>query len=130
MPGGEKNDDVRLQAAAMIVAGMPYDAITERVGVSRRTLSRWMGEDPEFQEILGELRAEVLNKLSGELAQHLGKARETLVKAMDSPVIHASVRAAVELINLYFRSVENGEMRERITRLELTLADEEEGVYR
>jgi hypothetical protein len=125
MPGGQKSDDVRLQAVTMIAAGTSYGEIEAQLGVSRRTLSRWLKED-DFREALADLRSLAVEKVTDKLAGHLDAAVETLVRAMSSKVVHAEVRAAVELVNLYFKANEMGELRGRLADLEQRFKEQEE----
>jgi len=125
-PCGEKTDDVRFLAATVLVAGCSRAEIAQKLNVSERTLTTCSNTDEEFQELIRDMRAEVLNKVTGELAQHLALARQTLVRALNSKVVHAEARAAVAPFDLYFRSQEIGEMRERIASLEQQMAEQEE----
>lgn len=124
MPGGMRSDEARWNAAVLLAGGVPRDKVCEQLGVSRQTLWRWTKE-PDFCDAMAELRSEVLQHVTSRLASHVEQAIETLVRAMSSRVVHAEVRAAVALIDLYVKTGEAAELRERISKLEAALAEEE-----
>jgi transposase-like protein len=131
MPGGAKSDDVRLQAATLIVAGASRAHVSEQLGVDRNTLQRWVSQDEEFQALLQDLRREVVSTMTGKLAARLDLAMKTLEDAMLNEKGHVKLRAAIAVFELYLRASEHGELRDQVARLEQMLDEQGQGeVYR
>jgi transposase-like protein len=131
MPGGAKSDDVRLQAATLIVAGASRADVAQQLNVDTATIRRWISQDEEFQSLLQDLRAEVVSTMTGKLAARLDLAMKTLEDAMLNEKGHVKLRAAIAVFELYLRASEHGELRDRLANLEQLLDEhQQEESYR
>ena len=91
----------QIEAAQALFDGQQIKAIAERLGVDRRTISRWR-DLPAFQDALGELAAAEISAARQVIAKAAGKAAQALVGLLDTTgqkSAAARVRAAVEILN-------------------------------
>lgn len=117
--------DRKAQAALLLARGTTTDKTGEAVGVSGRTIRRWL-EDPGFQADVETARQALL----GEAVRALAGAARDAVTALqgaltdDSPGIR--VRAASVLLNALPGLTEHYALEQRIAALEDALAQAKE----
>jgi hypothetical protein len=97
------------------------------VGISTRTLKRWM-EDPEFEKELLAARLERYLQTTGRLEQHSYAASNVLLKNMADPKTPPSVqiKAALSVLKLTSEAIEaikERALEQRISELERAAKD-------
>lgn len=112
----------RLAAIALMAAGLAYDEITRRLGVSKRSLVRW-NRDPSFADEVRRARAELLEQLTGRLAAEASSTVDVLVALRDGARSEAArlgaCRAILEKLTAAYEQVE---LEQRLTELEAAIA--------
>jgi len=107
----------RSQAAPLLARGMSTDAVGEAVGVTGRTVRRWM-EEPAFAADVHGARRLILAEAVAALTYAVRKAVETLHEALDDDSAMIRVRAASELIRSLPALSEHADLEARIAALE------------
>jgi hypothetical protein len=83
------------EAAALAIArGMSVKSAAQETRVGRRTLHRWLKEDPSFQLRVNELRAEFFSRTAGCLSELTGQAVDTLRELLASADEKVRLQAA------------------------------------
>lgn len=123
MPRGEYPEDVRFRAAMLLAAGRSFSQIEQELGVSASSLRRWR-KDEDFASAVSEFRAETLETIMGAISGHLTTAVEALSRNLTCGSPHAEIRAAAELIGSFVRLREEGELSDRLSKLESLLREE------
>jgi Homeodomain-like domain len=86
--------DEQRQAMYLLLQGRPDREIAEQIGVARETITRWRNHDPFFQAALNQARRELWEGAQDKLRGLIGKAVDTLEKALEEN----NVKAAVEVL--------------------------------
>jgi len=73
---------IKDQVAQLLAAGWGNTKIAEKVGIGRRTISRWLAEDEKFRSQVEELRNENLEQLKSLLSQAAPAAVSVLTDVM------------------------------------------------
>jgi Helix-turn-helix of insertion element transposase len=81
-------------AIDLLVYGKPDREVAEAIGVTRETVTRWRNENPYFIAELNQKREELWRAAHDKLRGLVGKAIETLEKALDT----GDMKAAVEIL--------------------------------
>jgi AcrR family transcriptional regulator len=117
--GGRKNANESLALA--LAAGATVQAAARRAGVSERTAYRRLA-DPDFCGQVNQARAELVRQATGQLVAAATDAAATLQEllcANQPPRIRLG--AARAILELGVRLREEGELEERLRRLEALL---------
>jgi hypothetical protein len=113
--------DVRFQLAVeALLTENTLVAAAERVGVSARTLRRWLHEKPEFAAAVREGRRAALAQAGTQLVSATSKATEALLDVLDETEAPAAARvgAARAILEHAARFVEVDDIGERLRELE------------
>jgi HEAT repeat protein len=95
--GGRKNADAVLALA--LASGQTVDAAADRAGIGERTAYRRL-TDPKFRVRVSELRAEMVERALGKLAEGMAEAVDTLRRLLGAEresVRLAAARAILEM---------------------------------
>ena len=115
---GPKADEPLLAALA---AGEEVAAAAHLAGVSERTAYRRLA-DPTFAHRLAAVRAAMLTRTAGTLAQATTAAVATLVRNLEADTAAVQVRAAVALLDQAVKLRESEELARRVAELEARVA--------
>jgi hypothetical protein len=108
------------QAVAALLTHRNVEEAAKAVGISTRTLIRWMKE-PEFQAPFREARRLAYSQAVAKLQQGTTAAATTLIKVLLDQQTPASVRvrAAECILNHSLRALEFEDLEARVAELEL-----------
>jgi DNA-binding transcriptional MerR regulator len=120
MPGhgmklGRKQED----AIAALLSHRNLDEAARAIGVTARTLLRWM-KLPEFRTAYLNARREAVHQAVARLQQATGAATVTMLKLMTDPGVPAAVRLrAADCVFVHaIRGIELEDLEHRLTELE------------
>ena len=108
---------LRERAIAALLSAPSLEQAAKKAGLSRATLYRWMRE-PDFKTALRAARREVVDATIGRLQAATAEAVTALVKALTCTTPTVRVSAARAILEFSFRSVELGDLEERLSALE------------
>ncbi len=114
----------QLDAVTLLVSGMTYAEAAGRLGVSERTVRRYMA-DPAFKEALAILREQVSQMASNMLIARMANAVAVLVEIMQNPPErHGALRmnAATKILDYAFKVRNQDAAEGRLKRLEEAVA--------
>jgi transposase-like protein len=107
------------EAAALALAGGRTVAETASLaGVGERTLARWLAEDDAFRRRVGELRAEMIGRALGKMADGMADAADRLRQLLQAESEGVCLGAAKALLELSVKLRDTVEIEERLTALE------------
>jgi hypothetical protein len=111
--------------ALALAAGQTVRLAAEAAGVSERTATR-RSADPAFRRRVGELRADMVARSVGRMAEGMSDAADVL-RALLAPGTPPAVRlgAARSLLELGVRLRDSVEIEERLAALEAEAAAED-----
>ena len=112
---GRRNADETL--AAELAAGKTVCEAATAAGVSERTAHRRIA-DSAFKSRVTELRAQMVTRASGRLADAMSEAADVLRKLLGSADENVRHKAAVKVIELGTRVIDLEELAERMAELE------------
>jgi len=118
-----ENKDVLLAAA--IASGLSASAAARQMDLSLSTVNRRTA-DPEFRQLVTELRREMLNTALGRMSDSMTRAADTLVALLDAEEPHIRLRAARALVILGLRLHESVDLADRVQELEAEVARRQE----
>jgi hypothetical protein len=99
-------------------------AAAKTVGVTDRTLRRWLAEDGPFKGAVRQARADMLTHASARLAAACSAAADTLVELLDSEVRdEVRVAAARSILASAAKAEEVDNLAARLEELEKRAAD-------
>jgi hypothetical protein len=109
-------------AIAALLTARNVDEAAKAVGISTRTLLRWM-KDPEFKREYQEARRVGYSQAVAKLQHGATAAATTLLKIMLDPATPASVRvrAAECIMNQSLKAIEIEDVNARVSELERAL---------
>jgi hypothetical protein len=107
----------RERAIVSLVTHPTIEAAAAAVGMSRRSLQRWIKE-PCFAAALRAARQSVMESTTNRLRNATGKAVDTLETLLDSPKEEIAARAAIAILDRAYKAVENEDLIRRIEALE------------
>src|SRR5262245_55044702 len=110
-----ENKDVLLATA--IASGTSASAAARQMDLSLSTVQRRMG-DPEFRQLVADLRKEMLTSALGRVSQNMTRAADTVAALLDAEEPHIRLRAARALMTLGLKLHDCIELSERIEALE------------
>jgi transposase-like protein len=107
------------QAIAALLTQRNVEEAARAVGISTRTLLRWL-QAPEFQKAYRDARRAAFSQSIARLQQGATAAATTLLKTMVEPGTSASVRirAAECVLSHATRAIEIEDIEARVTELE------------
>ncbi|MBC7099505.1 helix-turn-helix domain-containing protein [Candidatus Bipolaricaulota bacterium] len=116
----------RARAVELLAQGLSTSEVADRVGVSDRTVRRWLQKDAAVRDALRELHKEALLGIARRLralAQHATDALGHVLKAEDTPpaVRVSSARAILEFVVRLEDLTRLEELEERLAALEAKL---------
>src|SRR5687767_1896743 len=116
---GAKYGRKREEAIAALLAQRNAQEAAHAVGVSAKTLLRWMNV-PEFQAAYRQARRNAFGQCIARLQQASGAAASTLLKIMLDPNAPASarLRAADSILNHAAKAIEMEDIEARVSHLE------------
>lgn len=100
--------------------GATKDQAAAIVGVTVRTINRWLAEDDLFQSELDHLAETAVNEATYNLSTMLKKANTAIQGILDNAQAkdRDKIRAASLVYNTYIKMRQFGELDDRITALE------------
>ncbi len=118
------------EAASGIARGEHVTQLVERLGIGRRTLTRWKARE-DFRQHVGELRAEILSRAMGKAAEAASEAADSLKRLLQSEnegIVLGAARSLLQLSGSLYDTVQlQAEVRELNRKLaEVEGADKEE----
>jgi hypothetical protein len=116
---GTKFGRKKEEAVAALLVQRNLEDAARAVGISAKTLLRWMKE-PEFDAAYREARRAVFGQAVARLQQGASAAATTLLKTMIEPNTPASVRvrAAECVLNHAMKAIEIEDIEARVAELE------------
>jgi hypothetical protein len=112
---GRKSADAALALA--LAAGLAVEAAAGQAGVSARTAyRRWA--DPAFQQRVAELRADMVQRALGKLADGAAAAVDTLRKLLQAKADTVKLGAARSILEQCNKLREAVELEQRLQALE------------
>lgn len=112
---GRENADPALIAA--IASGLTAEQAGERAGVSVRTVHRRLS-GPAFRQEVADARAAMVDRAVGQMADAATAAASTLRTLLGAEAESVRLGAARSIIELGARLREEGDLAERLRRLE------------
>jgi hypothetical protein len=110
-----ENKDVLLAMA--IASGATASAAAREMELSLSTVQRRM-TDPEFRQLVAELRREMLTSALGRVSHNMTRAADTVAALLDAQEPHIRLRAARALMTMGLKLHDSVELSERIDALE------------
>ena len=107
----------REQAIAALLEHSTITAAATAVGISEKTLRRWLAE-PAFQAEYRAAREQAVRMAVGRLHGLLSTATETLQRAMSCGTPTTEVRAAIAVIEHAFKGTDLIDLADRVAALE------------
>jgi hypothetical protein len=106
-------------AIAALLSHPSIDLAAKSIGVTSRTLRRWM-QLPEFNEEFLKARREGVAQANARIQQNAGAAAAVLLRMMADPTNKASHRlqASKYVLEIAAKSLETDDLAMRIARLE------------
>jgi hypothetical protein len=121
---GPLNPPLLDEAAAGVARGEPTVKLLARLGIGRRTLTRWKARE-DFQRRVAGLRSEAVSKAMGRAAIAANRgvaALERLLKSQNESVVLGAARALLGISGQFFThiqaQVEVEQLRQTLGRLE------------
>ncbi len=106
-------------AVAALLSEATIAAAAAKVGVTERTLHRWL-DDPDFSEAYRAARREAVGQAISRLQQGSTHAVTVLFMLMADKSVSSSVRlrAAIAVLDFSLRAVELEDLQQRVEALE------------
>ena len=92
--------------------------------VHPRTIKRWLAEDELFVEEYRSLRQAAVDNAVAQLQAGMSEAVETLRENLDAGNPSVQVRAAVSLLELAFKAIQQQDVEARLKALEEAASEE------
>jgi hypothetical protein len=121
--GRRKGDGTLLLALA---AGQTVRDAARTAGIGERTATRRLA-DPEFRRRVAELRAEMVSRALGQMADGMADAAGTLRNLLKAKADTVKLGAARALLELGVKLRESVELEQRLADLEQRLAGDNKG---
>lgn len=84
--------DRHLAAIEVLVVGGSLAEASEKAGVARSTLSRWMHKNPYFMAALSKRRSEIRNALKSKIVQAVHVASDAVISGLQDPEVPPVVK--------------------------------------
>ena len=123
MSGGPQQEKKREQAIAALLTTDTVCAAAEQIGVSERTLLRWIQEE-DFQRAYRDARRQVVQHAIVRMQRCTQEAVDALSDVMTNPEASASARvsAARSVLQFAMQAVQSEDLEARLAILEHHLA--------
>jgi hypothetical protein len=123
MPGGPQQEKKSEQAIAALLTTDTICAAAEQIGVSARTLLRWLQEE-DFQRTYRDARRQVVHHAIVRVQRCTREAVNALADVMTNPEASASARvsAARSVLQFAMQAVQIEDLEARLATLERELA--------
>jgi hypothetical protein len=121
MPGGRRAANRDL-AACSLATGKTFAEAAAAASVSERSVKGW-NEDETFRARVAGLRAEMIGRACGELADAMSAAARKLRSLVENGTDSIALRASVALIASALRVTELTVLQNRVEQLEQLLAE-------
>ena len=109
------------EAAAGVARGEHSARLIERLGIGRRTLTRWKGREG-FRRRVAELRSEMIGKAMGRAVEAASDGATALRRLLNSPnegIVLGAARALLQLSGHLYEAIElRRDLDEIICRLD------------
>jgi hypothetical protein len=102
---------------ALLACGTVTEA-AEQAKISRRTLTRWLHESPDFQRRLRDARREAWAHGSGRLCNLLSKAITTIKNSLDGRKVSKGRFLSARLVIESCQAIQEGDLSDRVDDLE------------
>src|SRR5205814_1019551 len=117
--------DVNLALA--LASGAGTAAAAAKAGVSQRTVQRRLGS-PDFRQLVADLRADLIARALGRLADNMTRAADALAGLLDDPDGRVRLRSARAVLTLGVRLRDSVDLTDRVRELEQEVARKQEVV--
>ncbi len=111
---GGRNDEI---LAAHLAAGLTVQEAAEAARLSPRTVGRKL-QEPAFRRRLQEIRAEIADRVCGQLVNAATEAARVLQELLSASSDNIRLSAAKEILSAASRARSDGEFEQRIRELE------------
>jgi hypothetical protein len=102
----------------------------KKAGIGRRTITRWIADDPDFRERLQQARRDLLQHGSGRLCALMGEAVTVVAKGLAGETITKSAYLCAKLTIEACRTIAEDELLSRVEALEQDVRDRQIGRVR
>ena len=118
MPGhGSRLAHKKELAVAALLTQPSVVAAVEQIGVSEKTVWRWLRE-PDFAEAFAQARREFLGLALARLQRAAGQATTRLMELLDAEDDKLALRAAATILSQAVRGAETMDVLQRLEALE------------
>ncbi len=108
-----------------LAAGTPVAEAAARAGIAERTAYRRL-QEPQVKQQIREIRAEVVTRAVGKLADSMDAAVATLVRNLAAESPSVQVRAAVAILEQGVKLRSSVELEQRVAEAEAAVTQEEQ----
>jgi len=125
--GGRKNADAALALALALASGQTVEAAADRAGIGERTAYLRL-TDPKFRVRVSELRAEMVERALGKLAEGMAEAADTLRQLLGAERESVRLAAGRSILEMGIKLQEATKLEEldaRMHALERQMAPDE-----
>lgn len=123
---GEKLTRKQEQAVAALLEHTSLARAGAAVGVSEKTLRRWLKE-PRFREAFGEARRRLLDDAVRALQRGAAAAVAALLRELGAAKSADVIRAAVAVLDRAFAGTQLMDLEERLAALERLMKERQRG---
>ncbi len=106
------------RAVAALLEASTVTEAAEKAKVSRRTLTRWLHEDPEFGRRLRDARREAWAHGSARICKLLCRAVDTIKSSLDGRRIAKGRFLSAKLVIESCQMIQEGDLADRVAELE------------
>jgi uncharacterized membrane-anchored protein YjiN (DUF445 family) len=126
MANGKKSAAIREMVALSIASGRTVKDAAISNNVSIRAVAHWLKHDPPFVQRVDSLRADMISRAAGRIANDMTSAAKTLRKLLRDPDSRVRLGAARAVLENGVRLRENTVLEARIVELEKAAAARKE----
>lgn len=112
-----RNDTRKSTAIEALGHGFSVTDASDKAGVTRKTIYRWLGDD-NFSDAVSEKQREVLERVSGRLSALALQALDTLDDLMESRNENIRLRASQSVLGRFTEILEVLRLEDRVKVLE------------
>jgi transposase-like protein len=121
MATGRKSEAKREAVALSLASGQTAKAAAAACGVSERTIGNWLNES-SFVQRVDSLRADMVSRAAGRIADDMTRAAKTLRKLLSDPDSRVRLGAARAVLENGVRLREATILEARVAELEKAAA--------
>ena len=118
---GPLNPPIMDEAAFGVARGEPTARLLDRLGIGRRTLTRWKARE-DFRQRVADLRSETVGRAMGRAAAGANQgaaALKRLLKSKNEGIVLGAARSLLQLSGNFFTSTQ---MQAEIEQLQRTIS--------